>query len=375
MSTIPTPLANLSRAVRADDPLRTGLAADLAEARERTFQLVASLSPEDLHRQHDALMSPILWDLGHIAAFEELWLTRNLDGPIEFVEMPGLYNPFEHPRRARGALALPGLADVPGRMAGSARGCSNGSADGGPPGRTTRCSATDTCTAWCCSTNTSTTRRFSRRCSSSRARPTARGAAGAACRSRRPSARGRWCSSPAAGCEIGTDDRSAAYDNERPRHAYRLAPFWIDVAPVTNGEYLAFIAAGGYRRESSGRRRGGAGGRSRAPCARSTGRVTARAGAPARWTRAPARPGAARSATSRWHEAEALRPLRRQAPAHRRSSGRRPHRGTRPAERSVPIRGARAPVAGRSPISISSSSARRRWARTRATSRRSAATA
>ena len=57
-------------------------------------------------------MSPILWDLGHIAHFEELWLTRNLDGPIEFVEMPGLYNPFEHPRSTRGALALPGLDGV-----------------------------------------------------------------------------------------------------------------------------------------------------------------------------------------------------------------------------------------------------------------------
>ena len=50
-------------------------------------------------------MSPILWDLGHIAHFEELWLTRNLDGPIEFVEMPGMYNPFEYPRSTRGSPA------------------------------------------------------------------------------------------------------------------------------------------------------------------------------------------------------------------------------------------------------------------------------
>ena len=117
MPTIPTALANPPRAGRADDSLRTGLAADLAEARERTFQLVASLSPEDLHRQHDGLMSPVIWDLGHIAAFEELWLTRNLSGRVEFSEMPGLYNPFEHPRRVRGTLALPGLADVRETMA------------------------------------------------------------------------------------------------------------------------------------------------------------------------------------------------------------------------------------------------------------------
>src|SRR5689334_972533 len=84
----------------------------LLEARARTLLLVAPLSDEDLHAQHDPLMSPILWDLGHIAHFEELWLTRNLDGPIEFVEMPGLYNPFEHPRSTRGSLGLPGLAEV-----------------------------------------------------------------------------------------------------------------------------------------------------------------------------------------------------------------------------------------------------------------------
>src|SRR5512146_740390 len=109
MPTIPTALANPPRGGRADESLRTGLAADLAEARERTFQLVASLSPEDLHRQHDGLMSPVIWDLGHIAAFEELWLTRNLSGKIEFSEMPGMYNPFEHPRATRAALPLPSL--------------------------------------------------------------------------------------------------------------------------------------------------------------------------------------------------------------------------------------------------------------------------
>jgi iron(II)-dependent oxidoreductase len=101
----PTLLATSNR-------LREQLASGLAEARERTLQIVTPLSQDDLHRQHDALMSPVMWDLGHIAAFEELWLTRNLDGAIEFTEMPGLYNPFEHPRRVRGQLRLPGLPEV-----------------------------------------------------------------------------------------------------------------------------------------------------------------------------------------------------------------------------------------------------------------------
>src|SRR5215207_11647199 len=86
------------------------IADQLLEARARTLLLVAPLSDEELRMQHDPLMSPILWDLGHIAHFEELWLVRNLEGPVEFVEMPGLFNPFEHPRATRGALDLPGLS-------------------------------------------------------------------------------------------------------------------------------------------------------------------------------------------------------------------------------------------------------------------------
>src|SRR6266567_6834738 len=92
------------------------LAGELLEARERTLLLVAPLTDDDLRCQHDPLMSPILWDLGHIAHFEELWLTHNLDGPIEFSEMPGIYNPFEHPRAARASLPIPPLAEMRQRL-------------------------------------------------------------------------------------------------------------------------------------------------------------------------------------------------------------------------------------------------------------------
>src|SRR5207247_9588822 len=46
----------------------------LAEARERTLALVEPIPVEDLERVHSPLMSPLVWDLGHIAAFEALWL-------------------------------------------------------------------------------------------------------------------------------------------------------------------------------------------------------------------------------------------------------------------------------------------------------------
>src|SRR3954468_8037575 len=97
-------------------PSKQAVADLLTEARDRTLLLVSALSDEDLHRQHDPLMSPIIWDIGHIAHFEELWLTQNLDGPIRFTEMPGLYNPFEHPRATRASLSLPSLPEMMQRL-------------------------------------------------------------------------------------------------------------------------------------------------------------------------------------------------------------------------------------------------------------------
>ena len=236
----PTLLATSNR-------LREQLASGLAEARERTLQIVTPLSQDDLHRQHDALMSPVMWDLGHIAAFEELWLTRNLDGAIEFTEMPGLYNPFEHPRRVRGQLRLPGLPEVRETMDEIRRRVlarlAEADLDGGNEllrdgyvyhmvlqheyqhGETIL-------------QTLQLKQGAAYRPPERRALPDPRDAP----------APGAMAWFPGGFVELGTDDRRAAYDNERPRHARRLRPFWIDLTPVTNGAYREFIEAGGYRR-------------------------------------------------------------------------------------------------------------------------------
>jgi ergothioneine biosynthesis protein EgtB len=46
---------------------------------------------------------------------------------------------------------------------------------------------------------------------------------------------------------VGHDGTGFAFDNEWPRHTTYLRPFRIALRPVTNGEYLAFMDAGGYR--------------------------------------------------------------------------------------------------------------------------------
>ena len=46
--------------------------------------------------------------------------------------------------------------------------------------------------------------------------------------------------------EVGYNGNSFCYDNELPEHKVYLQPFRMDVAPVTNGEYMKFIEGAGY---------------------------------------------------------------------------------------------------------------------------------
>ena len=48
-------------------------------------------------------------------------------------------------------------------------------------------------------------------------------------------------------CALGHDGASFAFDNETPRHEVLLGPYEMSRRPVTCGEWLAFMADGGYR--------------------------------------------------------------------------------------------------------------------------------
>jgi iron(II)-dependent oxidoreductase len=89
------------------DELRGVIAGNLLTARQRTWLLTESVDDTDLVRQHSPLMSPLVWDLAHIANQEELWLLRNVAGrePMR-PEIDPLYDAFEHPRSARPTLPL-----------------------------------------------------------------------------------------------------------------------------------------------------------------------------------------------------------------------------------------------------------------------------
>ncbi|HEX4682202.1 MAG TPA: ergothioneine biosynthesis protein EgtB, partial [Gemmatimonadaceae bacterium] len=238
--------------------LHDDIADRLDEARTRTFELIAPLSDEDLRRQHDPLMSPMIWDLGHIAHFEELWLVRNLEGPVEFGEMPGIYNPFENPRRVRGELQLPSLDECRGLMdavrSRVLRRLSAADFDAGD--RLLRDGYVYNMVLQHEYQHNETMlqtmqlkqgmpyqapRRYGAPASF---RPAAESPG-------RPVAQSRQVARfPGSRVTIGTDDRRFAYDNERPPHERDVAPFSIDMFPVTNGDFREFIRSGGYGTQS-----------------------------------------------------------------------------------------------------------------------------
>jgi L-histidine N-alpha-methyltransferase len=108
-----TPFAQMLLRRRADPPrgaVRLAAEREHHLARARTYELIAPLSEMQLTRQHSPLMSPVVWDLGHIANFEEQWVRRahRARTPPDAAarRRDHLYDAVAHPRRTRSALPL-----------------------------------------------------------------------------------------------------------------------------------------------------------------------------------------------------------------------------------------------------------------------------
>jgi len=226
---------------------KSRIASLLGEARERTLGFVQPLSDDDLTRQHSPLMSPIVWDLCHIAHFEEVWLLENVETAGAGSEgLRGIYDPLKNPRSLRGQLALPTreealayMADVRDRVLASLRDLDP--SNGGPllaEGFAFRMVLQHEYQHNETILQTLQLKQGDPYPAPSHDTPRVRPAAG-------PTP-GSMVRMPGGSIPLGTDDRSEAYDNERPRQLVDLPAFWIDVHPVTNGEYMAFIADGGY---------------------------------------------------------------------------------------------------------------------------------
>lgn len=223
-------------------PLRvTGDVLDaLAETRTRTLALVAHLDDETLERVHSPLMSPLVWDLGHIAAFEDLWLARNAHGlPLLRADLAEVYDAFETPRAHRGDLPYLRRAEAIAYLAAVRE-------------RTLELAARDDADGLLHELvlrheqQHSETMLQTMELARLPAPPSAQAPAGGVA----PALTGlELVDVPAGPCTLGAPADGFAYDNERPRHALdELPAFRIGEAPVTNGAFREFVEGGGYAR-------------------------------------------------------------------------------------------------------------------------------
>jgi iron(II)-dependent oxidoreductase len=216
----------------------------LAEARERTLALIEPLSEEQLNTVYSPLLSPLAWDLGHIANFEELWLVQTVGGrsPLRG-DLGLLYDAIENPRRTRGELPIlrgeelrDYLAEVRERALEVLW-----QADLDGDDRLLRGGFVYEMLIAHEHQHQETMLQLLQlvdgyELGEGYPRPPS-GPAGAA--------ESRMAAVAGGEHEIGAPPQGFAYDNERPRHTVELAPFLIDTTPVTNADFAAFQAATG----------------------------------------------------------------------------------------------------------------------------------
>jgi iron(II)-dependent oxidoreductase len=240
---------------------KAAIAEALSEARERTLALVEPLDDEQLNTVYSPILSPLAWDLGHIANFEELWLVQTIGGrePLHG-ELGNFYDAIENPRKIRGELPIlrdeelrAYLADVRVRTLDVLDGMEIGPevedpllrdgfvyemllahelqhnetmlqllqlVDGYEPGR-----------------------------GAGHLSP-GQAPGQLARRSEYPPVREMpgtpdMVVADGGSYEIGAPAKGFAYDNERPRHVVELDAFEIDRTPVTNGAYVSFMEGTG----------------------------------------------------------------------------------------------------------------------------------
>jgi iron(II)-dependent oxidoreductase len=220
----------------------------LTETRERTLALTASVTDEHLERVHSTLMSPLVWDLGHIAAFEDLWLVHRYGGrPLLREDLADVYDAFETPRAGRG--------DLPFLRPAGAREYMNevrqrtlqvieerGTGDGVLFEMVIRHEQQHDETML----QTIELAQLPNYEPAGRLLATAVIPVPARMSAAAPGL--ELIEIPAGPCTIGAGLGGFAYDNERPRHRTDVRGYLIGRAPITNASYLTFVEGGGYER-------------------------------------------------------------------------------------------------------------------------------
>ncbi|HEX2253974.1 MAG TPA: ergothioneine biosynthesis protein EgtB [Thermoanaerobaculia bacterium] len=220
------------------------------DVRERTLALVAPLPWVLLRKQHIPILSPMVWDVGHIGNFEEMWLLHRLRGR-GWME-PGLermFDPVTNPRPTREALPLPARPELFRYLSQVRERVLDDLHDPAAPGSEAAELLAGGFVYEMVAEHEEQHQETLLQAMQAMAAPCYTPAL------RRPTPHGRpvdrdMVEIPAGPFLMGHPAQRSgfAYDNEREAHEVDLPTFRIDRTPVTNEDYLAFVEGGGYDR-------------------------------------------------------------------------------------------------------------------------------
>lgn len=220
----------------------------VSEARERTFEIVSDLTDEQLMGPRLDIVNPLLWEIGHLAWFQEKWVLRHALGrdPIR-EDADALWDSIAIPHDTRWDLPLPSrratlayMRDVRDEVLEALE---------GEPGDEVLYHALYSLHHEDMHTEAFT---YTRQTLGYPPPPITGADEG------RAEARGAEAGSlqgdaevPGGTYELGAP-RSAAFcfDNEKWAHPVELEPFAIARTPVTQAEFAAFVEDGGYAEPS-----------------------------------------------------------------------------------------------------------------------------
>lgn len=203
--------------------------------------LIEPLTEEQLNTVYSDLLSPLAWDLGHIANFEELWLVQTIGerAPMDG-ELGRFYDAIENPRDSRNELPLlrgetlrSYMADVRARTLDVLEGIELEDTDD----RLLRGGFIYEMLIAHEHQHNETMLQLLQMVD------------GYPCPAQQDPARSEHLTPgpemvriPAGSHQIGAAPEGFAYDNERPRHEVPLDAFDLDRTPVTNGQFMEFVA-------------------------------------------------------------------------------------------------------------------------------------
>jgi iron(II)-dependent oxidoreductase len=207
----------------------------LDAARAKTLALVAHLDEEQLQRVHSPIMSPLVWDLGHIAAYEDLWLAHR-HGGMELLrpDLADLYDAFETPRAVRGEIEALGPAEARAHL------------------EAVRARTVETLARHGIGDGVLCEMVMRHELQHTETMRQTLGIAGLL-----PPGEPRlgplngpeeWVEIPAGPFAMGAGPGGFAYDNERPRHTVETSSFRVARRPVGNASWMRFNEDGGYER-------------------------------------------------------------------------------------------------------------------------------